>query len=135
MTPSLLTLDDYIKAQTSEGTTGLLSKVKPADKGEVDWVCGTGGMIEGFDHGVRGMKLHEIRKFFVPSKVAYGKKGAAGKIPKNADLVFYVRTEKIGIDWKGDNNLLSSTIEGRKRKYTAKERDLRNRRAKKAKKS
>ncbi|CAD7937786.1 unnamed protein product [Amoebophrya sp. A25] len=130
-------LDDFLKLVQTHGLKGssILEKVKPADKGEVDWVCGTHGMIQGFDQGVRGMRKSEIRKFFVPSKQAYGKKGAAGKIPKNADLVFLVRVEKIGIDWDGENNVLSSTVSGRKRKYTAKERDIRNRRAKKAKKS
>ncbi|CAD7960569.1 unnamed protein product [Amoebophrya sp. A120] len=118
-------------------TLEFLENQKPVDKGEMDWVLGVPNLvIAGFDQGCRTMKCKEVRKLFIPSKSGYGKKGASqGKIPKNADLVFLVECVKIGIDWEGENALLSSTKDGRKRKYTAKERDVRNRRAKKAKKT
>ncbi len=118
-------------------TLEFLDNQKPVDKGEMDWVLGVPNLvIAGFDQGCRTMKCKEVRKLFIPSKSGYGKKGASqGKIPKNADLVFLVECVKIGIDWEGENALLSSTKDGRKRKYTAKERDVRNRRAKKAKKT
>ncbi len=126
-----------IKNHLDSLTLEFLENQKPVDKGEMDWVLGVpNAVIPGFDQGCRTMKTREVRKLFIPSKSGYGKKGASqGKIPKNADLVFLVECVKIGIDWEGENALLSSTKDGRKRKYTAKERDVRNRRAKKAKKT
>lgn len=120
---------------TKEGTERE-NMLRPADKGDVDWVLGTGGMISGFDSAVKGMKKGEVRKIFIPSKQAYGVKGSSGgKIPPNADLLFEVEMVECGINWKGENALLSSTSEGRKRKLSNKERAIRNQRARKVKKA
>ena len=48
---------------------------------------GNGDFIPGVETGVTGMKLHEIRRLFVPANQAYGAEGK-GKVPPNANLIF-----------------------------------------------
>merc|ERR1711915_87847 len=73
---------------------------KRFDKGTIDWVLGTGDMIQGFELGVLGMKVGERRKIYIPAKLGYGKKGAKPKVPPNSDLMFDVSLLESGIDWE-----------------------------------
>ncbi len=47
------------------------------------------GVIEGWQQGVPGMKLGEVRRIYVPSELGYGEAGS-GSIPPNSDLIFDV---------------------------------------------
>ncbi len=47
-------------------------------------------VINGFDRGVRGMKVGETRVVAIPSILGYGLSGTNG-IPPNADLVFIIK--------------------------------------------
>ncbi len=56
---------------------------------------GTRQVIEGWELGIIGMKEGGKRSIFIPSKMAYGKKGAGGLIPPNSNLIFDIEIIKV----------------------------------------
>lgn len=50
---------------------------------------GSNAIIEGFDEGVRGMKVNGRRQIIVPPELGYGS-AASARIPANSILVFEV---------------------------------------------
>jgi FKBP-type peptidyl-prolyl cis-trans isomerase len=52
------------------------------------FLLGAGRVIEGWDEGVRGMRVGGTRRLTVPPELAYGEEGFAGVIPQNATLTF-----------------------------------------------
>lgn len=53
------------------------------------------GVIEGWSIGVATMKVGERAKFALKSQYGYGKHGAGGLIPPNADLYFEIELLQI----------------------------------------
>jgi len=61
------------------------------DRGEpLNFQLGAGSVIKGWEQGVAGMKVGGKRTLIIPSVLAYGKRGAGGMIPADADLIFDV---------------------------------------------
>ena len=57
---------------------------------------GAGRVIQGWDQGVQGMHVGEVRQLTIPPEMAYGARGAGNLIPPNATLVFEV--ELVGLE-------------------------------------
>ena len=57
---------------------------------------GAGRVIRGWDEGVVGMRVGEVRELAIPSHLAYGRRGAGGVIPPHQPLLFEVQL--VGID-------------------------------------
>ena len=60
------------------------------------FMLGAGRVIKGWDQGVVGMRVGEVRELTIAPDMAYGERGAGGVIPPGATLVFEV--ELAGIE-------------------------------------
>mmetsp|Transcript_15657 Transcript_15657/g.43186 ORF Transcript_15657/g.43186 Transcript_15657/m.43186 type:complete len:115 (-) Transcript_15657:1803-2147(-) len=60
-----------------------------------DFVLGAGDVIKGWDQGVLGMAVGQVRKLTVPPALGYGKRGALPEIPPNATLHFVITLKQI----------------------------------------
>ncbi|HEV7765006.1 MAG TPA: FKBP-type peptidyl-prolyl cis-trans isomerase [Thermoanaerobaculia bacterium] len=62
------------------------------DRGQpLEFPLGMSRVIKGWDEGIAGMKVGEVRRLVIPSALGYGERGGGGgRIPPNATLVFRI---------------------------------------------
>ena len=61
------------------------------ERGEpFSFTLGAGQVIQGWEEGVLGMQIGEVRILNIPPHLGYGERGAGGSIPPNARLIFEV---------------------------------------------
>ncbi|MDY0096939.1 MAG: FKBP-type peptidyl-prolyl cis-trans isomerase [Candidatus Dojkabacteria bacterium] len=60
-----------------------------------EFTLGAGEVIVGWEEGVKGMKVGEIRELSIPSSKGYGTAGAGSLIPPSAGLIFKVELLEI----------------------------------------
>jgi FKBP-type peptidyl-prolyl cis-trans isomerase len=66
------------------------------DRGDpFEFNLGAGQVIQGWDQGVKGMKVGGKRTLIIPAALGYGSRGAGGAIPPNAELIFDVELLKV----------------------------------------
>ncbi|MFJ3664373.1 FKBP-type peptidyl-prolyl cis-trans isomerase [Streptomyces sp. NPDC090119] len=54
----------------------------------LDFQLGAGQVIQGWDKGVQGMKVGGRRQLVIPAHLAYGDRGAGGRIAPGETLIF-----------------------------------------------
>ena len=76
----------------NDGNDGLGKKFDSSvDRGQAFvFQIGVGQVISGWDQGVALMKKGQKVRFYIPSNLGYGSRGAGNLIPGNADLIFDV---------------------------------------------
>lgn len=80
------------------------------------FILGKGQVIKGWDLGVEGMVVGEIRRLTIPPEMGYGANGTGEVIPPNATLIFEVEllavSEPLTLGQMNSNELLDAQSKG-----------------------
>ena len=78
------------EAQWSLGTFGAIAEFS-RDHGEpFEFTLGQREVIDGWDEGIKGMRVGGIRQLVIPASLGYGANGSGENIPPNAALKFEI---------------------------------------------
>lgn len=80
--------------QVTVGYTGYLTDGSTFDDGGFSFIVDGGGVIPGFDEGVRGMQVGGERRVIIPPDLAYGAQGRPG-IPPGSILIFDITLDQV----------------------------------------
>ena len=54
-------------------------------------LIGRGVVIDGWDQGIVGMRVGELRRLVVPPELGYGAQGSPGVVPPDTPLLFHIQ--------------------------------------------
>jgi len=77
----------HYEGRLLDGTVFDASKPRGAP---FSFTIGAGKVIKGWEQGLVGMKVGEVRRLTIPSDLAYGATGVGDVIPPNSDLIFEI---------------------------------------------
>merc|ERR1739838_101955 len=80
----------HVKGLLTTGTE-FWATGNPPTEGSFDTKIGAGQLIAGFDQGVVGMHIGELRRIYIPWTMGYGASGMPPTIPPKSDLIFEVQ--------------------------------------------
>ena len=59
------------------------------------FTLGAGQVIQGWEQGIKGMKVGQTANLIIPASMGYGARGSGARIPPNSDLIFEVKLVSI----------------------------------------
>lgn len=77
-----------------EDGTEFDSNIKGVDQ-PYPLTLGAGTVISGWEEGLKGMEVGEVRRLTIPSELGYGEQGKPPSIPPDASLIFEVELVEI----------------------------------------
>ncbi len=103
----------HYEGRLTDGT--VFDASKPREK-PFSFIIGAGQVIKGWEQGIEGMKVGEMRRLTLPPDLAYGAAGAGNIIPPNATLIFDIELLSISIPVSlgqaSSNDLLTAQKDG-----------------------
>ena len=99
-----ITIEEIVVGTGTTATSGSVAEVAYElsvvgvagceQSGALDFRIDGGEMIDGFNQGVKGMKVGGTRRITVPPSLGYGSRGK-GCVPPNSTLIFVVTLENV----------------------------------------